>query len=82
MEVRFCIMSREIDKLRLIVPECCEELGKKVDEQLVNMYDNKNSSFIVPIEEVWFSGCIYIYRRWKLFYNIFNAWLYKSCITK
>lgn len=48
-------MISEVDKLRLIVPECAKELGTKVDKYLVDMYCKETPSFVVPIEEVWFS---------------------------
>ena len=51
-------MKRQIDSdnLRLVVFESARELGKKVDECLLKMYnlDKSKNTFIVPIKENFF----------------------------
>lgn len=47
----------ENEKLRLIVFESAKELGKKIDEHLLDMYslDKSEYTFIVPINEIFFN---------------------------
>jgi ribose-phosphate pyrophosphokinase len=51
-------MKEQLDneKLRLIVFESASELGKKVDEHLLELYgyDKEKYTFIVPIKERFF----------------------------
>ena len=47
----------ENEKLRLIVFESAKELGEKIDEHLLEMYnlDKNEYTFIVPIKEIFFN---------------------------
>ena len=47
-------MEREKEKLKLIVLKSALEFGKKVDENLQELYRTKDS-FIIPTKETWFS---------------------------
>lgn len=47
-------MSNSENKLKLIVLKSALEFGKKVDENLKNMYQN-DESYIIPTKETWFS---------------------------
>lgn len=47
-------MSSSENKLKLIVLKSALEFGKKVDENLKNMYQS-DESYIIPTKETWFS---------------------------
>ena len=44
----------ENNNLKLIVFDSAKELGKKIDEHLLEMYDLKDDTFIIPIKQNYF----------------------------